>query len=104
MLFVALAEAADRGTLLLVSGGLCRWHRRRDGRVTIRELVVLPAQRRQGIGRALVEQVARLNPGCPLSARCPVCYPSNGFWPAVGFDLVDTVKGANVWRRPAGRS
>jgi GNAT superfamily N-acetyltransferase len=101
MIFVALAEAADRGQLLLCEGGLCRWHRRRDQTVTIRELIVLPTHRRRGIGRNLVERVARLNPGCPLSARCPVCYPANAFWRAVGFDLADTVKGANVWIRPA---
>lgn len=53
MIFAALKEAAERGELLLVEGGLCRWHRRRDGIVVIREIIVLPPHRRKGVGRAL---------------------------------------------------
>ena len=99
MIFAALNEAADHGELLLVAGGLCRFHRRRDGTVTIRELLVLPECRRQGIGRSLVEAVVHRHPGARLLARCPTCYPANGFWPRVGFVLVREEKGCKVWER-----
>jgi len=99
MIFAALNEAAERGELLLSEDGLCRFHRRRDGRVTIREIVVLPDRRRQGTGRALVERVASRCPGAVIVARCPTCYPANGFWPRVGFLLVGEEKGCKVWER-----
>ena len=31
MILVALAEAAERGELLICDGGLCRWHRSPEG-------------------------------------------------------------------------
>lgn len=51
MIFTVLSEAADRGELILVPDGLCRYHRRRDGVVVIHEILVLPFRRRGGIGR-----------------------------------------------------
>ena len=85
MLFVALSEAASRGELLLVEGGMCRFHRRKDGTVTIREILVLPALRRQGIGRRLLQDIRERNPGSALIAKCPAHYESNAFWKALGF-------------------
>lgn len=76
MIFVALNEAAEKGELLLVQNGLCRWHRRRDGLVVIRELLVLPEERRQGIGRMLVTRVRQRNPGGRIIAKCPRDYHS----------------------------
>ncbi len=35
MIFEALYESAKRGELLLVEGGMCRWHLRRDGVLVI---------------------------------------------------------------------
>lgn len=99
MIFVALDEAAERGELLLVDGGLCRWHRRRDGVVVIREVLVLPERRRQGIGRGLVERLAILNPGAPLLARCPIRSMANGFWTALGFRLTLASPKVNTWER-----
>lgn len=100
MIFAALAEAADRGELLLLAGGMCRFHLRRDGIVTIREILVLPSHRGLGLGRTMVEEVQRRHPGATLRATCPADYPSNGFWRHLGFFLVhegDT----NLWQRPA---
>ncbi len=78
MIFQALTEAANAGTLQLTEDGLCRFHRRRDGIVAIRELIVLPAHRRQGLGRQLVEQAA--GGAQAVVARCPISSPSNFFW------------------------
>lgn len=97
MIFSALSEAADRGELLLVDGGLCRWHLRRDGVLVIREVIVLPGQRRQGIGSRLVHRACKTHHGLVI-AKCPVAYEANDFWRAMGFVLHGTVKGINEWR------
>ena len=39
MIFETLYESAQRGELLLVNGGMCHWHLRRDGQLTIREII-----------------------------------------------------------------
>lgn len=36
MIFAALLESSDRNELVLVDGGLCRWHKRKDESVVIR--------------------------------------------------------------------
>lgn len=99
MIFAALTEAANRGELLLIDSGLCRWHRRRDSTVTIREIMVLPLAQRRGLGRKMVELVQAQNPASPLTARCPVALSSNGFWQHMGFVLVGEKGGVNTWRR-----
>jgi GNAT superfamily N-acetyltransferase len=96
MIFVALNEAADSGELLLVEGGLCRFHLRRDGVVTIREIVVLPAVRPRGVGGRLIGRVACLHPGAVLRATCPAGYAANEFWRALGFHIA-------VYRPPGGK-
>ena len=100
MIFAALNEAAEKGELILIFGGLCRFHKRRDGVVVVREILIVPKFRRTGLGRILIEEVRRRNPGSPLLAKCPARYESNGFWKAVGFELVETNKGINTWRLP----
>jgi GNAT superfamily N-acetyltransferase len=102
MILAALAEAAARGELLLVPDGMCRLHRRRDGRVVIREILVLPVRRRSGVGRRLVEEVIARTGGAPLQARCPVKYEAaNLFWPALGFRLAGAAEEINLWELPA---
>lgn len=102
MIFAALDEAASKGELLLVEGGLCRYHARRDGTVTIRELLVLPACRGRGIGRSLVQQVQHRHPAAALTARCPVESQANGFWQSLGFELTSHGDEVNLWRRNPG--
>lgn len=100
LIFVALNEAADRGELILCNGGLCRFHRRRDGVVVIREILVLPDRRRRGIAIGMIAEVIRRNPGAVILARCPVEYEANTFWPLAGFRLKDTKEGINLWELP----
>lgn len=100
MIFAALTEAADRGRLILIDGGFCRWHLRRDGTAVIRELLVLPAARGRGLGRYMVAKVRSASPN-KLIARCPLASPSNGFWKKMGFALVGEGRGCAVWECPA---
>lgn len=85
MIFTALEEAAGRGELFLVQDGLLRYHLRRDGQVTIREVLVLPFRRRTGVGRRLIAEVRRKHPSAPIVARCPAGSEANLFWAAIGF-------------------
>ena len=68
MIFAAMSEAADRGELILVPDGMCRWHLRRDGVVVIREILVLPFRRGAGVGRRMVDLVGWKNPGRTIRA------------------------------------
>jgi GNAT superfamily N-acetyltransferase len=97
LIFAALNEAAERGELILVDGGLCRFHQRRDGVLVIREVIVTPERRRQGIGSRIVHWACKTHRGLVV-AKCPTKYPSNDFWRALGFELVGESKGINEWR------
>lgn len=98
MNLIPLCEAADRGELILIDGGMIHFHRRRDGIITIRELLVLPSSRRHGIGKWLVERIQRDAPAAALWARCPADWPANEFWRAIGFTLISRSK-VNLWER-----
>ncbi len=103
MIFAVLSEAAGRGELLLVDGGLCRFRRRKkDGVVVVHEILVLPSHRGRGIGRAMIEEVRRRYPGAPIRAVCPLRYSANGFWAHLGF-LAQTqgTRANQTWQLPA---
>jgi N-acetylglutamate synthase-like GNAT family acetyltransferase len=97
VIFSALSEAAEAGELLLVAGGMCRFHQRKDGVVVIRELLVLPTCRRSGIGTGLIQSIRRMHPDATIRAVCPAWYPSNAFWRNRGFELVREEPQANTW-------
>jgi GNAT superfamily N-acetyltransferase len=103
MIFPALMEAVERGELILVEKGFCRWHKRKDGVVVIREILVLPDARRLGIGRRMIRDIIRQWPGAKLLARCPVADEKgkvgcgNVFWKHLGFTLTATANGLNTW-------
>lgn len=99
MCFENLYESSKRGELLLIGGGMCHWHLRRDGQLTIREII----SQRPGAG---VEMLAALRqtPGAScIVAKCPVDLASNDWYESKGFTLsaVESAKsgrGINVWR------
>jgi Acetyltransferase (GNAT) family len=97
MIFAILAEAANRGELILVPNGLCRYHKRKDAVVVIHEILVQPWAYRQGIGKEMVRQIIEKHKGCPLLARCPASYAANRFWEALGFKDEGQSKGNNEW-------
>lgn len=101
MLFEALNDSLQRGELWLVAGGMCRWHLRRDGQLTICEILV--TEQRQGIGSRIVRGLARVDGARCLVAKCPADLPANQFWRVQGFDMIRTEMSkrgrvVNVWR------
>lgn len=99
MIFDALYESALRGELLLIEDGFCNWHLRRDGQLTIREIISTKA----GAGSRILD-ILRLTPGAVcIVAKCPGHLPSNGWYKRRGFELVSTEetrggKPINIWR------
>ena len=92
-----LREAAGRGELLLVNGGLCRFQHRKDGTLLIRELLVLPDFRRQGVGRRLVADVLARARTRIVRVRCSDRGDAAAFWAALGFRAVATTEGKTLW-------
>lgn len=90
MIFVVLHEAAKKGNLLLVDGGLCHFHRdKRDNTIIIHEMLVLPSARRGGVGRGMIEKLQERYPGSSIRCKCPFSYlTGNAFWEGMGFELL----------------
>lgn len=98
MILQVLKESLDNGELLLRDGGLCRFHRRRDGTVVIYEIL----STKPGAGQAMLRELLGLPGVRRIAARCPVAYDANAWYERRGFRLERTDatrKGTllNVW-------
>lgn len=98
MIFETLHEGAKRNELLLIDGGFCHWHLRRDGQLTIREII----STRPGAGSAMLAQLKR-QPAASIFAKCPADLPANDWYARRGFVLesAETTKSGralNHWR------
>lgn len=103
VIFEALNAAAERGELILVDGGFCHWHLRRDGQLTIREILVLPEYRRQGVGTAMLDTLKQTPGAINIFAKCPGDLSANSWYAAMGFNCegIETTKSGRVlslWR------
>lgn len=101
MIFEALHDSHKRGELLLLAGGYCRWHLRRDGQLTILEII----SQRPGAGTAMLMMLKRKS-AASLLAKCPADLRANWFFYARrGFvlessEMTRTGRLINVWRLP----
>ena len=98
MIFETLWESAQRGELLLVDGGFCHWHLRKDGQLTIREIISL----KPGQGSFMLDVLKAKDP-VSIFAKCPVKLEANEFYRKKGFTLEGTEKTRtgrelNLWR------
>lgn len=90
MIFETLWESARRGELILVDNGLLHYHLRRDGQITIREIIVLPEHHGHGIGRYMLERIQAFYPeAISIFAKCPADLDANAWYEAMGFELED---------------
>lgn len=99
MIFDALYESAQRGELLLIEGGFCRWHLRRDGQLTIREII----STKPGAGQKMLEILKATSGAMSIFAKCPANLPSNLWYEHKGFVWIgnETTKSGhliNLWR------
>jgi GNAT superfamily N-acetyltransferase len=102
MVFDLLVKSAGQGELILVHGGFCRWHLRRDGQVTIYEIFVLPEMRRLGIGRSMLSRLF-VDGASSIFAKCPCDLDSNSWYERMGFvleghEVTRTGRELNLWR------
>ena len=99
MCFENLYESSKRNELLLVENGICHWHLRRDGQLTIREII----SQRPGAGSEMLERLKRVPGATSILAKCPVDLHSNGWYYRRGFvlekvEFAKSGRGINVWR------
>lgn len=98
MIFESLFESLQKNELLLLDGGFCRFHIRKDGQLTIREIISY----KKGTGKKMLEILKSKNPNS-IFAKCPVKLESNAWYNKNGFILEQTEitpKGnkLNCWR------
>ena len=98
MIFETLWTSAQRGELLLIDGGFCHWHLRRDGQLTIREII----STRPGAGSAMLAELRRQN-AQSIFAKCPANLAANEWYRRQGFvlentEITRTGRTLNHWR------
>jgi hypothetical protein len=99
MIFETLYESSQRGELLLIEGGLCHWHLRRDGQLTIREII----STRPGAGSEMLATLKRTPEAISLFAKCPADLPANDWYERRGFilegeEITKTGRRLKLWR------
>jgi hypothetical protein len=83
MIFEPLYESAQRGELLLVDGGFCHWHLRRDGQLTIREII----STQTGAGSRMLATLRQTPGATSILAKCPADLAANDWYARRGFVL-----------------
>lgn len=82
MIFETLHESAKRNELLLIDGGFCHWHLRRDGQLTIREIISTKA----GAGSKMLD-ILKTKDAHSVFAKCPEDLEANKWYEKKGFIL-----------------
>lgn len=99
MCFEQLDDARKRGELILLDGGMCRFHLRRDGQLTIHEIIGT----RPGCGAEMLGRLRQMPCATSILAKCPADLSSNAWYQRRGFTLEATEqtksgRTLNVWR------
>tara|TARA_Y100000310_G_scaffold31833_1_gene30153 strand:+ start:3281 stop:3643 length:363 start_codon:yes stop_codon:yes gene_type:complete len=106
MIFEVLYDAALEDELILIEGGMCRFHLRRDGQLTIHEIIILPKYQKQGKGKEILERLKRYkksHDATSIFAKCPIDLEANGWYKHIGFELMGVISSStgreiNLWR------
>jgi len=99
MCFEQLHESSNRNELILIDGGMCHWHLRRDGQLTIREII----STRPGAGSTMLDTLRNVAGAKFILAKCPIDLVSNQWYQRRGFFLSHTEQAKsgrviNVWK------
>lgn len=93
MIFSTLMESNERGELLLLDGGYCRFHLRRDGQLTIHEII----SQKPGQGTAILDRLSCVEGARFLLAKCPTNLPANAWYQRRGFIKTKQEAALNTW-------
>ena len=99
MIFEALHEASKQGELLLVDGGFCHWHLRRDRQLTILEII----STKPGAGSAMLARLKQMPGATSIFAKCPTDLEANAWYARRGFvcegtETTRTGRELRLWR------
>lgn len=100
MCFSILMEARSKNELILIDGGMCHFHLRKDGQLTIREII----STKFGAGKEILSMLMVIEGVKFIIAKCPtwldsnVWYQKNGFYIA-NVEKTKSGKEINVWRK-----
>lgn len=98
--FNELYEADLRGEFY---GAMCRWHLRRDGQITIYEIIIENTEHGKGLGYQFLQRLKQVKNATSIFAKCPDDLASNDWYKKQGFILEDkevlkSGKVVNHWR------
>jgi len=100
MIFATIYGSSSSGELILIDGGFCRWHERRDGIIVIYEII----SQRRGAGQEILQILE--GKGRTIQAKCPSDLPANRWYERRGFSLFEKyvvgkagTREINVWRK-----
>lgn len=99
MIFEALFEASENDELMLVDGGMCHWHLRNDGQITIKEII----STRKGAGSEMLNRLLHNPQATSIFAKCPIDLPANEWYKKRGFvlegsEITKSQRVLNLWR------
>lgn len=83
MVFEILMESVNRGELILIDGGYCRYHLKANGCLTIYEIIAT----KSGAGSEILEILKSKPMVMYIVAECPDDLLSNKWWIKKGFQL-----------------
>lgn len=100
MIFESLYESAKEGELILVDGGYCRYHLRKDGQLTIYEIIT--TIKGSGVGIFMLERLKAVRGARYILAKCPLDLNANHWYADQGFKILieETTRSGrklNVW-------
>lgn len=108
----ALERSIGRGEIIVAEQGerlvgFVEYHIRRDKQLTLYHIAVAQENQRQGVGRALMDELVAVarDLGCSqIALKCPTDLGANEFYEQYGFTLAETLNGRlrplNVWIMP----
>jgi len=99
MVFEILYKASKEKKLILIDGGLCHFNKRKDGQLTILEIISI----KTGAGSKMLEMLKKVSDINLIIAKCPSDLESNKWWKKRGFTCIreektrTTGRKINVW-------